>query len=50
MHSIDPDVRTTPSVRAEIALSSEPPCVLAQRFGVNADTIRKWGKLAELRC
>jgi hypothetical protein len=31
MHSVHPNARTTPAVRAEIARSSEPTGVLAQR-------------------
>jgi transposase InsO family protein len=42
MPSIHPNARTTPAVRAEIASSAEPTGVLAQRFGVSTETIRKW--------
>ena len=34
--------RTTPAVRAEIAASSEPVAVLAQRLNVSEMTVRKW--------
>ena len=34
--------RTTPAVRAEIAASSEPVAVLAQRYNVSEMTVRKW--------
>ncbi len=44
MHSIHPNARTTPAVRREIASSSEPSGVLARRYGVSAETIRKWRK------
>jgi transposase-like protein len=44
MHQIHPNARTTPAVRAEIARSSEPSGRLAQRYGVSAETIRKWRK------
>ena len=44
MLSIHPNARTTPAVRAEIARSSEPSGVLARRFGVSAETVRKWRK------
>src|SRR3712207_8863354 len=37
MHSIHPNARTTPAVRAEIARSSESSGVLARRFGVSTD-------------
>ena len=41
MHSIHPNARTTPAVRTKIARSVEPPGVLARRFGVSTETIRK---------
>ena len=44
MHAIHPNARTTPAVRAEIARSSEPSGVLARRYGVSTETIRKWRK------
>src|SRR5918994_3558352 len=44
MHAIHPNARTTPAVRAEIARSSEPTGVLAKRFGVSTETIRKGRK------
>ena len=44
MLQIHPDARTTPAVRVEIARSSERPGVLAQRYGVSTETIRKWCK------
>ncbi len=44
MLSIHPQARTTPAVRQEIARSPEPTGVLAQRFGVSTETIRKWRK------
>ncbi|GJE55573.1 IS481 family transposase ISBxe4 [Methylobacterium thuringiense] len=42
MLAIHPNARTTPAVRAEIARSSEASSVLARRYGVSAETIRKW--------
>ena len=42
MHAIHPKARTTPAVRAEIARSREPTGVLAQRYSVSTETIRKW--------
>jgi transposase InsO family protein len=42
MLAIHPNARTTPAVRAEIARSYEPTGVLAQRYGVSTETIRKW--------
>src|SRR4051812_8462628 len=44
MLSIHPNARTTPAARAEIARSSEPTGELARRFGVSAETVRKWRK------
>src|SRR3954471_7185246 len=44
MPTIHPKARTTPSVRAEIARSREPTGVLAQRYSVSTETIRKWRK------
>jgi transposase InsO family protein len=44
MLSIHPNARTTPAVRAEIARSSERSGVLAARYGVSAETVRKWRK------
>src|SRR5918993_635124 len=44
MHAIHPNARTTPAVRAEIARSSDPTGVLARRYGVSTETIRKWRK------
>jgi hypothetical protein len=41
MLSIHLSARTTPTVRSEIARSSEPTGVLAKRFGVGTETIRK---------
>jgi transposase len=38
------NARTTPAVRAEIARSGEPSGTLAQRYGVNTETVRKWRK------
>ena len=42
MLQIHPNARTTPVTRAEIAGSHERSGVLAQRYGVSAETIRKW--------
>jgi transposase-like protein len=44
MLAIHPNARTTPAVRAEIARSSERSGVLARRYGVSAETVRKWRK------
>ena len=50
MHSIHPQARTTPAVRQEIARSTEPTGVLAQRFSVSTETIRKWRKRGAKDC
>jgi transposase-like protein len=44
MLHIHPNARTTPAVLAEIARSEEPTGVLARRYGVSTETIRKWRK------
>jgi transposase len=50
MLSIHPQARTTPAVGQEIARSSEPTGVLAQRFSVSTETIRKWRKRGAKDC
>ena len=50
MPTIHPKARTTPAVRAEIARSSEPTGVLARRYGVSTETIRKWRKRGPADC
>src|ERR671910_1473102 len=50
MLSIHPQARTTPAVRQEIARSTEPTGVLAQRFSVSTETIRKWRKRGAKDC
>jgi transposase InsO family protein len=50
MLAIHPQARTTPAVRREIARSPEPTGVLAQRYGVNTETIRKWRKRGTADC
>src|ERR671921_2577723 len=50
MLQIHPKARTTPAVRAEIAGSGEPTGVLARRFGVSTETIRKWRKRGAADC
>ena len=44
MLHIHPNARTTPATRAEIARSSEPSGTVAQRYGISAETVRKWRK------
>jgi len=50
MLAIHPNARTTPAVRAEIAQSRERSSVLAGRYGVSAETIRKWRKRGPTDC
>jgi transposase InsO family protein len=50
MLAIHPNARTTPAVRAEIARSGEPTGVLAARYGVSTETVRKWRKRGMAEC
>src|SRR5215212_6649152 len=50
MLQIHPNARTTPAVRAEIARSGEASGVLAKRFGVSTETVRKWRKRGPEDC
>jgi transposase len=50
MYAIHANARTTPAVRAEIARSTEPSSVLARRYGVSTETIRKWRKRGAADC
>jgi transposase InsO family protein len=50
MLQIHPCARTTPAVRIEIARSGEPSGALARRYGVSAETIRKWRKRGPKDC
>src|SRR5215207_106561 len=50
MYAIHANARTTPAVRAEIARSTEPSSVLARRYGVSAETIRKGRKRGAADC
>src|SRR3954454_22399306 len=50
MLQIHPNARTTPVTRAEIAGSHERTGVLAQRYGVSTETIRKWRKRGAEDC
>src|SRR4051812_25500216 len=42
MLQIHRKARPPPAVRAEIARSAEPSGMLAKRYGVSTETIRKW--------
>ena len=50
MPQIHPNARTTPATRAEIARSGEPTGVLAKRYGVSTETVRKWRKRGPEDC
>ena len=50
MRQIHPNARTTPVTRAEIARSHERSGILAQRYGVSTETIRKWRKRGATDC
>jgi transposase len=50
MWQIHPNARTTPAVRADIARSEEPTGILAQRYSVSTETIRKWRKRGAEDC
>jgi transposase len=50
MLQIHPYARTTPVTRAEIARSHARRGVLAQRYGVSTETIRKWRKRGAADC
>src|SRR5438270_13863716 len=50
MLQIHPNARTTPVIRAEIARSQERTCVLARRYGVSTETVRKWRKRGSEDC
>ncbi len=50
MPKIHACARTTPAVRLEIARSLERTGVLAQRYGVSTETIRKWRRRGPQDC
>ncbi|WP_347141054.1 IS481 family transposase, partial [Paracoccus sp. SSK6] len=50
MMQIHPQARTTPAVRAEIARSTEPTRILARRYAISEETVRKWRKRGEQAC
>jgi len=47
MVQIHPQARTTPAVRVEIARSTEPASVVAKRYGISDETVRKWRRRGE---
>jgi transposase len=50
MLQIHPNARTTPATRAEIARSTEPSGSVAKRYGISAETVRKWRKRGAANC
>ena len=50
MLQIHPNARTTPATRAEIARSAEPSGTVAKRYGISAETVRKWRKRGAADC
>jgi transposase InsO family protein len=50
MMQVHPLARTTPAVRVEIARSTEPVRILAKRYGISEETVRKWRKRGEQAC
>jgi transposase InsO family protein len=50
MLQIHPNARTTPITRAEIARSQEPTGILARRYGVSTETVRKWRQRGTADC
>ncbi len=50
MLHIPPNARTTPATRAETARSSEPSGTVAPRYGISAETVRKWRKRGTADC
>ena len=50
MLHIHPNARTTPATRAEIARSGEPSSIVARRYGISAETVRKWRKRGATDC
>jgi transposase InsO family protein len=50
MLAIHPNARTTPAGRAEIARSRERSGVLAERYGVSTETVRKWRERGPAEC
>jgi transposase len=50
MLQIHPNARTTCATRAEIARSTEPSGTVARRYGISAETVRKWRKRGTADC
>jgi len=50
MLHIHPNARTTPAVRVEIARSTDPSSTVVRRYGISAETVRKWRKRGAADC
>src|ERR1700712_155416 len=50
MLHIHPQARTTPATRIEIARSTEPSSTVARRYGISAETVRKWRRRGVADC
>src|ERR1700712_118027 len=50
MLHIHPNARTTPIIRTKIARSTEPSGTVARRYGISAETVRKWRKRGTADC
>jgi transposase InsO family protein len=50
MYQIHPNARTTPAVRAAIAQSTASTSVLARRYGISTETVRKWRQRGAADC
>ncbi|NPD69312.1 hypothetical protein HPQ61_21585 [Acetobacteraceae bacterium] len=50
MPQIHPQACTTPATRIEIARSTEPSSTVARRYGISAETVRKWRKRGAADC
>ena len=50
MPPIPLQARTTPVTRVEITRFTEPSSVLARRYGVSTETVRKWRKRGFADC
>jgi len=47
MVQIHPKARTAPALLADIARSTEPVSVLAKRYGIRDEAVRKWRRRGE---
>jgi len=50
MLHIHPNARTTPATRVEIARSTASSGTIAKRYGISAETVRKWRARGAANC